>query len=122
MSWLFSLMGLLLAAAAVPLLLRWVPPNSLYGLRTEDSLSSPEVWYESNALAGRDLLTVGIAMAVGSWLLRWIPALSGVPYDAICSVGLFIMVVATAVRGAYRARAIAGQINTDDKSTFSRRP
>jgi uncharacterized membrane protein len=54
------LSGLLLIAAGMPLWLRRVPPNSLYGVRFSSTLSDEGVWYEINARAGRNL--VGIAV------------------------------------------------------------
>src|SRR3954447_24860406 len=53
--------GILVAAAGIPLWLRRVPPNSLYGVRFRSTLADDEVWYEINALAGRNLVGIGAA-------------------------------------------------------------
>jgi len=42
----------ILAALALPLALGIVPPNWLYGFRTRKTISSPEVWYPANRVAG----------------------------------------------------------------------
>lgn len=46
----------LIAAASVPLMLKLVPPNPIYGVRTEKALDSPEIWYQVNLFGGRALL------------------------------------------------------------------
>jgi hypothetical protein len=52
--------GLLLAALAIPLWRRRVPPNALYGVRFRSSLQNDDVWYEVNSQGGRNLLIIAI--------------------------------------------------------------
>jgi uncharacterized membrane protein len=42
----------LIAIAAVPLILKLIPPNEIYGVRTERALSRSEIWYEVNRFGG----------------------------------------------------------------------
>jgi hypothetical protein len=42
----------LIGVLAVPLLMRWIPPNRFYGMRTQTTLSRRDVWYSANAFAG----------------------------------------------------------------------
>ena len=64
----------ILAAFAVPLMLRLIPPNPIYGLRTERTLTQSAAWFEVNAFGGRALLiAAGLAALVimvyqGTWL------------------------------------------------------
>src|SRR5690242_20333896 len=51
--------GLLLVALGVPLWLRRVPPNFLYGVRFRSTLSDDGIWYAVNALAGRNMIAIG---------------------------------------------------------------
>jgi uncharacterized membrane protein len=51
--------GLLLIAAGIPMWLRRVPPNALYGVRFASTLSDDRIWYEINARCGRDLVGIG---------------------------------------------------------------
>jgi len=70
----FIVVGLIQIGAAIPLLLRRVPPNHLYGLRVSETLSEEAVWYEANARSARDLLGVGvgtIVLAVVLKVLSW---------------------------------------------------
>jgi uncharacterized membrane protein len=69
----FAGVGVLLIALAIPLILKKVPRNNWYGVRTEKTMHGPEqVWYEANHDAGLGLCAVGIltlAAALGSMLL-----------------------------------------------------
>lgn len=56
--------GLLLIAAGIPLWLRRVPRNALYGVRFASTLSDDRIWYEINARCGRDLVAIGAGYLV----------------------------------------------------------
>lgn len=47
--------GLLVAALSLPLWLRLVPMNSLYGVRLPSTFASDQRWYDVNAVCGRHL-------------------------------------------------------------------
>ena len=51
--------GVLLIVAGIPLWLRRVPRNALYGVRFASTLSDDRIWYEINARCGRDLVGIG---------------------------------------------------------------
>lgn len=46
----------LVALAAIPLALRLIPRNPIYGLPTERALANDETWFRVNAFAGKALL------------------------------------------------------------------
>ena len=58
----------LLMVLAMPLVLRWIPPNRFYGMRTRITLTRPDVWYPANAFAGRAIVIAAILSAVAFWL------------------------------------------------------
>jgi len=60
----YASLGVLLAVCGVPMWLRKVPPNRVYGFRTPRTLSDREVWYEANAIAGRALFYGGLLTMV----------------------------------------------------------
>lgn len=64
MNLLFAILGLVTIALSVPLLLRRVPPNPVYGLRVPATFKDEQVWYDANAACGRDLLLFGVVIAV----------------------------------------------------------
>jgi hypothetical protein len=49
---------------AVPLILQKIPRNGFYGFRTVFTMSSDEVWYHANKIAGFSLLVAGILWLV----------------------------------------------------------
>ncbi len=51
----------LFALLAIPLLLRKVPRNPVYGYRTRATLASDAVWYDANAYFGRAFLVASLA-------------------------------------------------------------
>jgi uncharacterized membrane protein len=56
----------LLVGLAIPLAMRWVPPNRVYGFRTRATLEDPNVWYPVNRVTGIWLIATGIATAAVS--------------------------------------------------------
>jgi SdpI/YfhL protein family len=57
------------ALIAIPLMLRRVPRNVVYGFRTPATLASDEVWYDVNAHFGRGLLIASILSIVAIFVL-----------------------------------------------------
>ena len=56
----------IVATAALPLMLRLIPPNPLYGMRTERTVTQETAWFDVNAYVGRALL---IAMGAAALLI-----------------------------------------------------
>ncbi len=54
----------LLAVIAIPLMLRKVPRNFVYGFRTPATLSSDQIWYEANAHFGSRLVLASAVSAI----------------------------------------------------------
>ena len=76
----FSIACLVVAVVSVPMVLRKVPPNSIYGFRTKLTLSNPDIWYPANAFSGWALLVAAAISLATLWLLPegllanpWIP-------------------------------------------------
>lgn len=60
-----------LIVAALPLLLRWVPPNRWYGFRFPGARINPELWYEINALGGQLFISGLLICGVINIVLLW---------------------------------------------------
>jgi uncharacterized membrane protein len=56
----------LLVIVSVPLILRLVPPNGMYGFRTRATQSSAAIWYPANAFMG---WAVAVAAVISACLL-----------------------------------------------------
>jgi uncharacterized membrane protein len=67
---LFAAVDLLTIGLAIPMLRRKVPPNNYYGFRVPATFADEWVWYEANALSGRDMLWFGILHLATTLLLR----------------------------------------------------
>lgn len=60
----FAGCALLIAALSIPLILGRIPPNELYGFRTERTVRDPAVWYPANRHSGWQLLYAAMAQLV----------------------------------------------------------
>jgi hypothetical protein len=64
----------IIALIAVPLAMRLIPPNPIYGVRTDRTLGNPSLWYNVNAVAGQlVLIACGVSAIIlmmyqGTWL------------------------------------------------------
>src|SRR5947199_10677475 len=65
----FTFSGAVMCVLAVPLMRRRIKPNGLYGLRVPATFADEWVWYEANARAGRDLVGLGVVLALGAFVL-----------------------------------------------------
>jgi len=92
---LFISSGLLLAALSVPLIMRIIEPNPLYGFRVKRTLEDPAVWYPVNAYAAKRLLVVGLGISVSAGLLFFVPGIDLDVYAWSCAgIGLAGMLAA----------------------------
>lgn len=55
-------LGPVLIVLSIPMILRWIPPNRLYGLRIPPTSRDRSVWYDANALYGRHMFLLGLLM------------------------------------------------------------
>ena len=60
----------LLVIISIPLILRVVPPNGVYGFRTASTQSSSAIWYPANAFMGWALL---VGAVISATLLAILP-------------------------------------------------
>jgi uncharacterized membrane protein len=104
---LFVVCGVSVAVAGIPLSLRRIPPNRLYGLRIPSTLQDEHVWYEANAKTGRDLIVVGALQVVLALLLGWLPGLDEDGYALLNAVIFGSLVLTSTAVGWRRARAMS---------------
>jgi uncharacterized membrane protein len=84
----------------IPLVLKLVPPNRLYGFRTCKTLSSPDIWYPANVFSGYALM---LAAAVTALIISCVPQVSELQAAAILVV---LLICATAASFAYLMRIV----------------
>lgn len=68
--------SLIFVLLAIPLVLRKVPRNIVYGYRTRATLSDDYVWYEANAYFGRGFFISGVITAIAALVLYNMQGLS----------------------------------------------
>jgi uncharacterized membrane protein len=93
--------GLVLILLAIPLILRKIPPNPVYGFRIQWTLEDPELWYSVNAYTGKWLVFVGICAILGAAGLALIPGISLNVY-AFGNLGIFVASFTLAIVQAVR--------------------
>lgn len=86
--------AVLLALVSIPLVLRKVPPNIVYGYRTRTTLLNERIWYHANAYFGRAQLVASVVSIAVIAMLYSTRVLS--PY-AFLNVSVPIVLVPTAV-------------------------
>lgn len=71
---LFLVAYAIIALASVPLAMRLIPPNPVYGVRTRRTAGDPALWYNVNAVGGQLLVVacglgaIILMMYQGTWL------------------------------------------------------
>lgn len=84
--------GILVAGLSVPLILRKVPMNRVYGVRIPRAFESEHRWYEINAYGGRLLLVYGLLVAAFGVLARDAAPPPSSPWMAVFTVGPLLLV------------------------------
>ncbi len=87
---LFAAVGAVSVAVGLPLARRSVRPNRWYGVRVPATFADEHVWYETNAVAGRDLMALGTLLLVVALGVPRVVALPAPAYALTCSAVLVI--------------------------------
>ncbi len=90
-----------LAGLALPMVLKKVPRNLVYGYRTRLTLSDDHVWYEANAYFGRGLLLACLASVSGILVLCRLPGLTPRAFIDL-TVAVLVAPLAAAVLATWR--------------------
>ena len=90
---LLILSGPLVMLLAIPLWMRRVPPNVLYGVRTRATIADERLWYDVNAACGRDLALAGLLVTVGTVVIdarsaAWVPEMRNLAVAGLLIVSL----------------------------------
>lgn len=92
----FTALGLaaVLIVVAVPLALRKVPRNVVYGFRTRATMADDEIWYAANAHFGRGLIVATVLGACAAFAIRLLQPFSA---DVLLPVSVLVMVAPSLV-------------------------
>ncbi len=94
----------LFVLVSIPLVLRKVRPNPVYGYRTRATLTDEALWYEANAYFGRRFIAASLVSALAAWILSESAALSP---EAVVPVSVALMGAPVAVAGILTTRFVA---------------
>lgn len=93
----------LFVLVSIPLALRKVPPNVVYGYRTRATLGDERVWYEANAYFGARFAGASLVSAAAALFL----ARPGVfPPDLFLPVSVVLLGAPVAVAGVLTSRFV----------------
>ena len=92
------LLGLVLIALGWPMAARRVRPNRWYGLRIPATFADEKVWYEANAVAGRDMMVLGTVILVVALVLPRVAKISDSTYGAVCAALLVVGSIVSTLR------------------------
>jgi uncharacterized membrane protein len=89
--------GMFLSAISIPLVLRKIGPNPVYGFRVKQTLEDPRVWYDVNAYAAKGLFCAGLIIVITALAFTKIPGLGVDGYALSCTavfaIALTVIVV-----------------------------
>ena len=88
---------------SIPLVLRKIGPNVVYGYRTRATLSDPALWYEANALFGRRLIAASLVSALAALFLARPGLLAP---DTFLPVSVVLLGAPVAVAGVMTSRFV----------------
>ncbi len=100
--------GVLTVLVSIPLVLRKVPMNHVYGIRLAKAFVSSDNWYEINAYGGKLLLGFGVFLLVVAYVGRdaappptspWAPVYMVVPLLALIPVLALVVAFARRLPG-----------------------
>ena len=121
---LFPAAGVLLVVLGWPLATRRVRPNRWYGLRVPATFADTRVWYDANAITGRDLMACGVALLLVSLFLSRVGGLPDQVYAGVCAGTLGLGALLLTVRGWRAANRLLRQRreSTGDSQVASHDP
>jgi uncharacterized membrane protein len=103
---LYLVISILLAGLGIPLVLKWVPPNPLYGFRTARTLQDAKVCYPVNRTTGLWLIITGVVtcgVSIGTFTAE-----AGLPAAPVINlVPVIIGIAAMIVHGSLEGRNAA---------------
>ncbi len=101
LSLLFAGVGVLFILLSIPLILKKIPPNYFYGVRTRRTLSDENLWYVVNHHFGKSFLIGGVCIFVAASAL----AAAGSKLDpAIIALILILVTIGSLAFAILRCR------------------
>lgn len=94
---LYIFVGLLFIGLSLPMIMRKVPPNPIYGFRVAKTMNNPDIWYKANEYSGWTMLWAGVVTVIGAFVLKFLSIFDVKVYTIACvtlmSVSLVISLI-----------------------------
>jgi hypothetical protein len=107
--------GLFLIVISLPLLLKKIPPNPVYGFRLAPALEDPRIWYATNAHSAKRLMLAGASSVIAAIALHFVPAITVDIYALGCLVVFAIVAIVGLVQSVKYMKAMANSPNFDSR-------
>jgi len=82
----FIVVSFLLIVISIPLIIKKIPPNCVYGFRIKKTLANREIWYKANTFGGISLLVSALFILISCVVL--LLNKDRLSFDAVNSAGL----------------------------------
>lgn len=106
----YTILGIamLLIVLAIPLALRRVPRNPVYGYRTRAAMATDDIWYAANAYFARMLIATSLCSVILGWIVDMLQPFSADTYLplSVLIIAAPPVVAAVATRRFVRTRAV----------------
>jgi hypothetical protein len=97
----FVVSGLLLSVISIPMILKKIKPNGLYGFRVKKTMENPDIWYAVNSYSGKWLLGTGLVIVAAATGLSFVPNLTIDTY-ALSVLAVFVFAFAVSIAASVR--------------------
>jgi len=105
----FFIAGVFFLAAGLPLYLKLVKPNGLFGFKVKLTATDVALWYPVNKRAGGTLAAGGLLVLFCTFGLVHLPGLSRDYYTLLCSLAVAGSIIAAGTRGNALLRRIVNE-------------
>jgi uncharacterized membrane protein len=93
---------LLVVVICLPMALKLVPPNGIYGIRTPETLANAAMWYMANFRARVVGVVAGLASTILNMIVANSPAMSGACNTIVVVMTTLITAVVMTAAGLIR--------------------
>jgi uncharacterized membrane protein len=104
--------AVVIAVLSIPMILRKVPMNNLYGARFKESYTSEKNWYDINAFSGKVLLVASVPTGLWGIVGLVAPELARGSYNIIAVLIQFGSVLVAMCVSYLKARKIVAENGT----------
>jgi predicted Kef-type K+ transport protein len=96
-----AIIGIVLAILSLPMIANKIKPNPLYGYRVKRTLENPQIWYQVNQYAGKQLFAAGVLISLFSVGTAILPGMNLQVYSLIIAVVNLSLITIAVIRSTH---------------------